>query len=269
MIRARSAEVSVEVAGTPEEAWDAIATGPGITAWFVPAEVEEREGGAVSLDVGTGMGPAGTVTGWDPPRRFAYEEAWPALDGEPAGRLATEFHVEARGGGTCVVRIVSSVFASGEAWDTELDNLNEGWRSYLRNLALYMSRHRGQRCATILVTGVAPGSPADGWAALTGALGLVEAGEGRRTGATAAGTPALAGVVERESAGPHHRDLLVRLDRPAVGSAFVYAYGHGDQVHVNVHAYLFGEDAEAVAARDRPRWEAWMRERFGVPAAAG
>ena len=62
MIRARSAEVSVEVAGTPEEAWDAIATGPGITAWFVPAEVEEREGGAVSLDVGTGMGPAGTVT---------------------------------------------------------------------------------------------------------------------------------------------------------------------------------------------------------------
>lgn len=177
MIRARSAEVSVEVAGTPEEAWDAIATGPGITAWFVPAEVEEREGGAVSLDVGTGMGPAGTVTGWDPPRRFAYEEAWPALDGEPAGRLATEFHVEARGGGTCVVRIVSSVVASSEAWDTELDNLNEGWRSYLRNLALYMSRHRGQRCATILVTGLAPGSPADGWAALTRALGLVEAGE--------------------------------------------------------------------------------------------
>jgi uncharacterized protein YndB with AHSA1/START domain len=269
MTRARSAEVSVEVAGTPEEAWDAIATGPGITAWFVPAEVEEREGGAVSLDVGTGMAPAGTVTGWDPPRRFAYEETWPALDDEPAGRLATEFHVEARAGGTCVVRIVSSVFASGEAWDRELDNLNEGWRSYLRNLALYMSRHRGQRCATILVTGVTGGSPADGWAALTSALGLADAREGERTGATASGAPALAGVVERESAGPHHRDLLLRLDRPAVGSAFVYVYGHGDRAHVNVHAYLFGEDAEEIAARDRPRWEAWMRESFGVPAPAG
>jgi uncharacterized protein YndB with AHSA1/START domain len=267
MTRARSAEVSVEVPGTPEEAWEAIATGPGIAAWFVPAEVDGREGGAVSLDVGTGMGPAGTVTGWEPPRRFAYEEAWPALDGEPAGRLATEFRVEARAGGTCVVRIVSSVFASGDAWDQELEGLNEGWRSYLRNLALYMTHHRGQRCATILVTGVAAGSAEDGWAALAGALGLAEAREGERTAATAPGAPALAGVVERASRGARDRDVLLRLEQPAAGTAFVSAYRYGAQVHVHVHAYLFGDDAEAVAAREGPRWEAWMRERFAVAAA--
>ncbi len=32
----RSVQVDVEVPGTPEEVWQAIATGPGISSWFVP-----------------------------------------------------------------------------------------------------------------------------------------------------------------------------------------------------------------------------------------
>ena len=40
----RSVQVEVEVPGTPEEVWQAIATGPGISSWFVPTEVEERDG---------------------------------------------------------------------------------------------------------------------------------------------------------------------------------------------------------------------------------
>ena len=34
----RSVEAEVEVPGTPEEVWQAIATGPGISSWFVPTE---------------------------------------------------------------------------------------------------------------------------------------------------------------------------------------------------------------------------------------
>ena len=37
-------QVEAEVPGTPEQVWKAIATGPGISAWFVPSKVEEREG---------------------------------------------------------------------------------------------------------------------------------------------------------------------------------------------------------------------------------
>ena len=51
----RSVEVETEVPGTPEEVWQAIATGPGISAWFVPAKLEGREGGRVALDFGGGM----------------------------------------------------------------------------------------------------------------------------------------------------------------------------------------------------------------------
>ena len=38
----RSVQAEVEVPGTPEQVWQAIATGPGISSWFVPSEVDER-----------------------------------------------------------------------------------------------------------------------------------------------------------------------------------------------------------------------------------
>ena len=38
----RSVQVEVEVPGTPEEVWQAIATGPGISSWMVPTEFEEQ-----------------------------------------------------------------------------------------------------------------------------------------------------------------------------------------------------------------------------------
>src|SRR5437868_7990331 len=71
----RSVQVEVEVPGTPEEVWQAIATGPGISSWFVPAEFEERDGKpvAVMLNFGPGMESRSVVTAWDPPRMFAKE----------------------------------------------------------------------------------------------------------------------------------------------------------------------------------------------------
>ena len=75
----RSVQVEVEVPGTPEEVWQAIATGPGISSWFVPTEFEERDGKpvAVTLNFGPGMESRSAVTAWDPPRMFAAEgEGW-------------------------------------------------------------------------------------------------------------------------------------------------------------------------------------------------
>src|SRR5207237_2465410 len=71
----RSVQVEVEVPGTPEEVWQAIATGPGISSWFVPAAFEERDGKpvAVTLNFGPGMASRAAVTKWDPPRMFAAQ----------------------------------------------------------------------------------------------------------------------------------------------------------------------------------------------------
>lgn len=72
---------SVELPGTPEEGWRAIATGPGISAWFVPADFEEE--GGKSVAVRPAFGPAlesrSVVTAMNPPRKFAREGAgWAA-----------------------------------------------------------------------------------------------------------------------------------------------------------------------------------------------
>ncbi len=53
-----------ELPATPEQVWEAVATGPGNLRWLFPMEIEPRVGGAVS------RGPS-TVTAWDPPWRFA------------------------------------------------------------------------------------------------------------------------------------------------------------------------------------------------------
>jgi uncharacterized protein YndB with AHSA1/START domain len=257
----RSIELYVEVPGTPEQVWEAIATGPGITSWFVPAEVEEREGGSLSLDImGKGMEASGVVTAWDPPRRFVYEEEDPF--GAESPRLATEWLVEARSGGTCIVRLVNSLFASGEDWDDQLEDMREGWSAYLHNLRVYMTHFAGQRCSTILVTGNAPAPKAWAWDELIGALGLPDAAEGERTATSAPDAPTFAGTVERTADSKHHRELMLRLDEPAPGVTFVFAFEYLDQVYASLHAYLFGDEASAVAAREEPRWQAWMDRRF-------
>src|SRR5580704_12253555 len=64
----RTVQVEVEVPGTPEEVWQAIATGPGVSSWFVPTEV--REDGTVVSHFGPGMDAIAIQTAWEPPHRF-------------------------------------------------------------------------------------------------------------------------------------------------------------------------------------------------------
>lgn len=65
---ARRIEKEVALPATPEQVWEAIATGPGISAWYVPHEIFPGEGGLVSL----GPGLDGRVLVWQEGERFAY-----------------------------------------------------------------------------------------------------------------------------------------------------------------------------------------------------
>jgi uncharacterized protein YndB with AHSA1/START domain len=255
----RSIALEVEVPGTPEQVWQAIATGPGITAWFVPTEVAEREGGAVTFQLGPGMDSTGVVTAWEPPRRFAFEERdW--MPGAPP--VATELFVEARAGGTCVVRLVSSLFTESADWDDQLEGFETGWRPFLEILRLVLTHFAGQRCSPIRALGSAAKPLDRAWAALAGALGLAGGTLGERAAATADGVPALSGVVARVGSDERHRDLLLRTEEPGPGLAVAGVYTDGDRVHAMLSLYLFGDQAPAIAARDEPAWTAWMERHF-------
>ena len=53
------------------------------------------------------------------------------------------------------------------------------------------------------------------------------------------------------------------LDEPTPGTAFVAVEGRpdADRLEVSVWSYLYGEEAQAVVDRDRPRWAAWLADR--------
>jgi uncharacterized protein YndB with AHSA1/START domain len=262
----RRIEVEVEVPATPEQAWDAVATGPGITAWFMPAEVDGRVGGSIVHHHEADMETSGTLIAYDAPHRFAYEEEGWLPDGEHASHVtATEFLVEARSGGTCVVRLVMSGFGDGDAWDRAVESFTAGWRQALLSLRLYLTHFRGEPVASINAGGTAVGDKDAIWADLTAALGLpAEPQPGERIATTAPGAPAFAGTVD-EAGG---RMIRLVLDEPARGIGFVAAGGPGDQVFVFVRAQLFGPDAAQVVAREQPAWKAWVAERAAIAAGA-
>src|SRR5580700_7125234 len=142
----RSLQVELEVPGTPEEVWQAIATGPGISSWCVPVEFEERDGKpfAIKLNFGTEMDCPAKITSWDPPRMYATEGDG-FVPGSPL--IASEWSVEARGGGICILRIVQSLFASTDDWDNQLESAKSGLASFLSILRIYLTHFRGQRSA--------------------------------------------------------------------------------------------------------------------------
>ena len=247
----RSIEMEVEVPGTPEEVWRAIATGPGISSWYVPHSVEEREGGAANASFGPGpeMQVEGRVSAWEPPRRVVFESA----DGGPG--LAFEWRVEAREGGSCVVRLVNSGFASGEEWDDQYDGMVEGWKLFLLNLQLHLTHFPGRTATPALPMAQWQGPRETAWRRMRELLDLpAEPAVGDAVAVVDDGAPSLRGeVVEARD----WRLSLVTTD-PAPGTAFLAAEGGGDAATVSVWLYLYGDDRDRLAEEQTARWQEWL-----------
>jgi uncharacterized protein YndB with AHSA1/START domain len=260
----RSVQVEVEVPGTPEEVWQAIATGPGISSWMVPAEFEEQGGKpvAVKMNFGPGMEIHSPVTDWEPPRKWAAQ--YVGMPGSPP--IANEWSVEARGGGLCIVRFVQSLFASTDDWDDQLEAGNAAWLAFFRALRIYLTHFRGQRSTIMQFVVPFAGAEAEAWESLTAAVGLKGVNVGQRW-TSPPGVPAFGGVAEYYSESPY--DALLRLDKPGPGIAALGAFNCGGPSMVAMSFYLYGDQAAGTVARETPRWQAWFQERFPMPTEPG
>jgi uncharacterized protein YndB with AHSA1/START domain len=237
-------EITLEA--TPEEVWEAIATGAGIDGWFMGRnQVEPREGGRTAMTIG-GHTEEATVTAWEPPRRFAYRTGGP--DG--SGFMAFEWLVEGRGDGTCVLRLVQSGML-GDDWETEYDALGKGWEMYLHQLGQYLRYFRGRPVTPVTIFGPGPGDPDRLWPELRRGLGLAgEPADGDRVRLTPGGIDPIEGVVDYLSPdvlGVRGEDGLYRF----VG-------GFNGSVGVGHHLFAAGvDDKEAEGA-----WQAWLDRLF-------
>jgi uncharacterized protein YndB with AHSA1/START domain len=250
----RRMEKHLELDAAPEEVWDAIATGPGISAWFVPHEVEPRAGGTVSQRFGGGFDATARVTAWDAGKRFAYGSAQAPPEG--AADYAFEFLVEGRDGGGTVLRFVQSGFLDGTDWDGEYHSFDKGWDLFFHNLRSYLEHFAGLPVRTIVTMGYTAGSAAEAWPVLHRALGLTgHPPVGARVTLAPDGLPPVTGVVDVSST----EFLGVRS---AHGLHRIGAEGDSG-CGVSAYHYLYGEpvDVDALTAD----WQAWLTRHFPGP----
>lgn len=238
----------IELAATPEEVWEAIATGPGVDSWFMGRnEFEPREGGTTRQTL-LGHTEEAVITAWEPAKRLAYGSA----PGEDGTFMAFEYLIEGRDRGSTVLRFVHSGIL-GDDWEEQYDALKIGDRMYLNKLAAYLAHFPG-RTSTYNMFLVGP-QAADRdrvWAAFTGAFGLtgtVRAGD--RTRLTVAGLPAAEGVVAFEHAPGF---LGVCTDE----GLYMLLHGYRDTVVAEYHSFSPDVDATAVDHA----WQNWLARSF-------
>jgi hypothetical protein len=120
--------------------------------------------------------------------------------------MVSEFRVEVRSGGTCVLRVVT-----GADWEQEFfDDMVKNWTPYFDNLRLYLTHFPGQKVTSMTVGTTVPGPVDAVWSALRQALGGGQVGD-------PVDVRGVKGQVERISTAPAPNELLVRTSEPAPG----------------------------------------------------
>ncbi|MEU1509807.1 SRPBCC domain-containing protein [Kitasatospora sp. NPDC005748] len=233
-------ELETTLPASPEQVWEAIATGPGIDSWFMGRnEVEPREGGTAAMETG-GHREEALVTAYEPGKRLATRTS----PGEDGRFMAFEYLIEGRGGAATVLRVVHSGLL-GDDWQDEYDALRRGWPFHLGTLVQYLT-HFAARTAVPVFAAAPTGrrTAQDVRAALAGALSLpTPVTVGAQAQAEPAGLPPLDGEVvwaDDERFGLRTADGL-------------YTFHHGAGTALMFH-HLFGADTDG--AEDA--WQRWL-----------
>ena len=107
-----------------------------------------------------------------------------------------------------------------------------------------------------------PVDPQTAWDTLTGALGVpATVAVGDRLDLDGGDGARLAGTVVDVA----ERRLVLLLDRPAPGTGFAVAEGHGPGCALSVWAYLYGDDRDTLAADLGAAWQRWLSAQTPAP----
>ncbi len=238
-------EISLDA--TPEQVWAAIATGPGIDSWFMGRnEIEPGEGGRTTMTL-AGFAQSGTITAWEEGKRFAFRSD----TGDDGSFMAFEYLIEARAGGSTVLRFVHSGLL-GDDWEAEYDGLSTGDLMYLRKLAVYLA-HFGDRTSTynMFLIGPVVADRATAFRGFASAFGLDDVTEGAVASLAIDGLPPVNGVVEFANDPAY---LGVRT------SDGLYAFIHGYQGATVAEYHAFNPSVDPAAFESA--WQRWLTATF-------
>jgi uncharacterized protein YndB with AHSA1/START domain len=226
----------VELPGTPEQVWDAVATGNGAAGWMFPT----GEGAPSAV----GEEWAGhTVTVFDPPRHIAVR----AESDEFTNAL--EYRIEAAPGGA-VLRYVHSGILTGD-WDAQYDGASRHTDFYLHSLGEYLGHFAGRKVTYVGASGPDDALEPSAFEAVRAALGL---GAGAAVGDRVAIDVAGAGRIDAEV--DYLEDIFIGLRSDDALYRFYGRGGMGMPVFAGHHLFAEGADHEAAEAA----WTAWLEQ---------
>jgi uncharacterized protein YndB with AHSA1/START domain len=235
----------LEVEATPEQVWEAIATGRGTDSWFMGRnEIEPREGGTVRWSIG-GFTAESTVTAWDPPRRFVST----GTESPDGSFHQFDYRIEERGGRTTIQYVHSGML--GGDWEAEYEAMSEGDPMYLQKLVEYVTYFSGRFATPVDAQGPPVADREHALAEFRRGLGLRdEVAEGDLVRLTPDGFPPIDGVVDcvsRSFLGVRSSDALYRFIFGFTGTVMV---GH----------HLFADGVDHNEAEDA--WRSWLARLF-------
>jgi uncharacterized protein YndB with AHSA1/START domain len=236
----------VEVEATPEQVWEAIATGPGWDSWFMGRnEIEPREGGTTRWSIG-GYTAESAVTAWDPPKRFVTT----GLESPDGSMHQFEYRIEGREGGRTAIRYVHSGMLGGD-WEAEYEAMSEGDPMYFLKLVEYVTYFSGRFAVPVDAQGPEVSDREHVMSEFRRALGLgADVKEGDEVRLTPEGFAPIDGVIDCVSQsflGVRSADALYR-----------FIYGFTGVVMVGHHLFAQGADqGQAESA-----WRSWLERVF-------
>lgn len=229
----------ITVDATPDQVWDAIASGPGVDSWLMGHTEIDSDSKTSTFDM-FGNTTTSAITVWEPGHRYATEEVK-----NPDGTfMAMEWLIEAHDNGSAVVRFVHSGLL-GENWEAEYNALSAGDHAYLTKLAVYLA-HFAPRTATRSTFLPGPVTK-DSWAAMTAAVGAgTDAADGQPARLTVPGIEPADGVVEFAGSPSF---VGMRAD----DAMYMLIHGYNDMMFATAH-YFDDRDRSA----ETQAWQAWL-----------
>ena len=225
----------IQLEASPEQVWEAIATGAGLAAWFMPMEVDPD---------------SPMVTSWEPGRRLGVRT--PA--GEGGSFQMFDYRIEGGGPGGTVLRFSHSGFTSDD-WGDGFETLTgAGWDMYFHTLSQYLANFPRHPALYLEAEGPPESSDPEAWSRLVAALGLTEpVKEGSGVRFDLPGVGPVEGVVD------YATPTFIGLRAPLALIRFHGRSGIGMPVAVSQHTYVATFDT-ASAQRG---WETWLAGVFG------
>ena len=273
---------------TAAEVWDKIATGPGLSTWWVPHEVVPRKGGVARADFGGGTIAEGRIHTYDPGRRIIYggEAASQDVGGEPKTldqSPTLEFWINEDGGDPedfvdAPFRGIGDVRGHRRRPGSSRTLLNfrqngfveegqevyeEGWDFYFYNLTQYFTHFRGRTSLTATALVLHQSSPREGFDVVSKALGIDDPDaveEGKELRLSPRGRDPIEGVVDLRMSGAHIEALGIRNNQGLLRAMSDESCGGA----VLNYEYVVDPPPDLVSrVRDVGRgWQGWLEQQF-------